>query len=269
MKTSLKSILVLAVGISGMAGGLLACAKNVKSESVAPSGATDSLSLSDSLVAVDSLAELKPDSLRILEEDSIEASNADKDIRYKGLSEADFKLVADQLGVEVAAMKAVVLIEAGSEMKGFWAPGVPVVNYDASMWKIYGTKGSRKGNKNAKVPAGLSGYALKEWTQLTNARKINEDGANMSAFWGMFQIGGFNYKRCGCASVDEFVKKMSESELQQLELFAVFIRESGMLGDLKNKNWSSFARKYNGPSYAKRKYHTRMAAAYKKFKGGK
>ncbi|WP_354668699.1 N-acetylmuramidase domain-containing protein, partial [uncultured Duncaniella sp.] len=28
------------------------------------------------------------------------------------------------------------------------------------------------------------------------------------------------------------------------------------------KNWAAFARGYNGPAYARRRYHTRMASAY-------
>ncbi|MDE7115831.1 MAG: N-acetylmuramidase family protein, partial [Muribaculaceae bacterium] len=97
-------------------------------------------------------------------------------------------------------------------------------------------------------------------------RKVNAQGANMGTFWGMFQIGGFNYKLCGCESVDEMVRLMSYSELQQLELFATFITNTGMLADLKNKNWAGFARKYNGASYARRGYHTKMAKAYARFK---
>lgn len=191
----------------------------------------------------------------------------DADTRYKTLTDADFKRVADRLGVEVAAIKAVVLIEAGEKMEGFWAPGVPVVNFDRSMYNKYGSKAaSNKGNPSEKVPAGLKGYALKEWTELVNARKKTVDGANMGTFWGMFQIGGFNYKKCGCESVAEMVKLMSYSELEQLELFATFLINTGMVNDLKNKNWASFARKYNGSSYAKRGYHTRMANAYAKYK---
>ena len=82
----------------------------------------------------------------------------------------------------------------------------------------------------------------------------------------MFQIGGFNYKVCGCESVDEFVRLMSYSELEQLELFAAFLRNTGCVNDLRALNWSGFARKYNGPSYARRGYHTKMAKAYARFK---
>lgn len=213
------------------------------------------------------VSQTKTDSLRVSEFpiDSLPAGDADT--RYSGLTDEDFTIVAKELGVEIAAIKAVVLIEAGKSMKGFFAPGVPVINFDRSMYNRYAGKASNKsGSKGEKVPPGLSGYALREWTQLINARKRNCDGANMGTFWGMFQIGGFNYKLCGCKDVDEFVRVMSESEFSQLELFAKFITNTGMLTDLRNKNWAGFARKYNGASYARRGYHTRMAAAYRKFK---
>lgn len=192
---------------------------------------------------------------------------ADAKTRYEGLTDEDFRIVADELKVETAAIKAVVQIEAGAQMKGFWAPGVPVVNFDRSMYNRFRAKtASKGGKKDAKVPAGLKGYALKEWTELVNARKVNWQGANMGTFWGMFQIGGFNYRTCGCKTVDEFVELMSRSELDQLELFAIFLENTGMVEDLRKKNWAGFARKYNGASYARRGYHTKMAAAYKKFK---
>lgn len=189
----------------------------------------------------------------------------DASIRYSGLSDEDFNLVAKELDVEVAAIRAVVAIEAGKDMKGFWAPGVPVVNFDNTMYSRFRKKVKSSGAKGEKVPSGLKGYALREWTQLINARKTNARAANMGTFWGMFQIGGFNYAKCGCESVDEFVKLMAYSELSQLELFAAFIKNSGMLSDLRNKNWAGFARKYNGAGYAKRGYHKKMAAAYKRF----
>lgn len=204
------------------------------------------------------MEQIKLDSIRALESDSL--------TRYESLTEADFQLAADQLGVEVAAIKAVVEIEAGKAMKGFYAPGVPVVNFDQSMYKIYAKKAeSTAGDKNAKVPAGLEGRALMKWKKLVDARRKNAQGADMATFWGMFQIGGFNYKRCGCKSIQEFVERMSYSELEQLELFVEFLISSDYVKYLKDKDWAKFARKYNGPGYAKRGYHTKMAKAYEKF----
>ncbi|MCH5236103.1 MAG: N-acetylmuramidase family protein [Muribaculaceae bacterium] len=205
----------------------------------------------------------KPSLLLISDVDSL---GIDESERYSHLTERDFKLVAEELDVEVAAIKAVVEIEAGKAMKGFWAPGIPVINFDRSMYNKYKNKAlSKDGATGETVPEGLSGYALKEWTELIKARKTNAQGANMGTFWGMFQIGGFNYKLCGCENVDEFVKRMAYSELEQLQLFAVFITNAGMVESLRKKDWATFARKYNGPSYAKRGYHTKMAKAYKTY----
>ena len=58
---------------------------------------------------------------------------------------------------------------------------------------------------------------------------------------------------------------MSRTERDQLDLFAEFIRQSGLLSYLQEKNWAAFARGYNGPSYDKQNYHGRMAAAYRKY----
>lgn len=234
----------------------------IQSFAIKPAGHSD-----DTLVSRAGKAALETMSRRMrhVPFDSI-ISKADESNRYTHLTEEDFEKVASELGVEVAAIKAVVIIEAGSQMKGFYAPGVPVVNFDRSMYARYRRTVKSAGDKSAKVPSGLKGYALSEWTQLCNARRVNSDAANLGTFWGMFQIGGFNYRKCGCDNIGEFVRLMSYSELEQLELFATFITNTGMLDDLKVKNWSGFARKYNGASFARRGYHTRMAAAYAKFK---
>lgn len=198
-----------------------------------------------------------------VQRDSLPESDAST--RYSGLTDMDFAIVAKELNVEVAAMKAVVKIEAGAAMKGFWSPGVPIINFDGAMYARF-RKGGGAGAKGEKVPAGLSGYPLREWTQYVNARRVNARGAAMGTFWGMFQIGGFNYKMCGCETVEEFVALMSTSELEQLELFATFLINTGIVKDLRAKNWSGFARKYNGANYAKRGYHTKMANAYRQYR---
>lgn len=191
----------------------------------------------------------------------------DEQYRYTRLTDADFDIVARELDVETAAIKAVVRIEAGAAMEGFWAPGVPIVNFDRSMYNTYGKKAADKsGDKNAKVPAGLKGFALRRWTTLTNMRRQNRDGADMGTFWGMFQIGGFAYKQCGCKSVREFVELMSRSEFDQLELFAAFVVNTGYVDYIRRRDWAGFSRRYNGPSYARRGYHTKMANAYAKYK---
>ena len=243
--------------------GLTACA-HTKKENVIKGVSQDSIASSETAFQLPgALGENLFDEHYLVIADSIAAGDPD---RYSHLTDKDFEKVAAQLDIEVATIKAVVEIEAGKAMRGFWEPGVPVINFDATMFAKYkGKVADKSGAKGESVPEGLTGYALKEYRQLINARKSNAQGAIMGTFWGMFQIGGFNYKICGCEDVNEFVKRMAYSEFEQLELFAIFIENTGYVDYLRKKDWAGFAKRYNGPSYAKRGYHTKMANAYKRY----
>lgn len=187
------------------------------------------------------------------------------------LSEKDYIEVAKRLGVEVAAIKAVVDIEAGASHQGFWTEGKPLINFDLSMFQKRAAKHGVNLNRYRKSHAVIfnkpntAKYGSQQAAQqarLDAAMTIDPVSAIEGTFWGMFQIGGFNYKLCGARSHEEFVKKMSKSERSQLDMFAEFIINSGMLKSLQDKDWAAFARKYNGASYASRGYHTRLANAY-------
>lgn len=194
-------------------------------------------------------------------------------VSFRRLTEADFRRVADELGVDVAAMKAVVEIEAGAAHQGFAAPGIPLVNLDRVLFKRY----LRNAGKNPAKYAGYEAFSRPsarkhgtfgkaQWARLESARTIDREAADRATFWGMFQIGGFNWKRCGAESLRDFVDKMSQSESMQLELFARFIAHNRrMVQALREKNWGQFAYRYNGPGYKRKGYHIRLARAYKKY----
>lgn len=191
------------------------------------------------------------------------------------LTDKDYVRVAEALGVEPAAIKAVVSIEAGATHRGFYEEGKPVINFDLSVFrKMASRRGVNLGkySKSHRVVfnrpnvARYGSYQRAQQARLDAAMTIDSVAAVYGTFWGMFQIGGFNWKRCGTESPAEFVRRMSLSEQEQLELFAGFICNSGLLESLRRKDWRSFARGYNGPSYAARGYHTRLANAYSKFK---
>lgn len=182
------------------------------------------------------------------------------------LTETDFEEVAAELGVEVAAIKAVVEIEAGRTHEGFAAPGKPLINFDLSMFRRFATRRgvnlSKYSKSHSVVFASSRGSQSRAHRRLEAAKSINPHAAVEGTFWGMFQIGGFNWKKCGAENIDDFVCRMSRSERDQLEMFANFISSTGLVKHLKTKNWAAFARGYNGPGYTKRSYHTRMAQAY-------
>lgn len=185
------------------------------------------------------------------------------------LTEDDFREVAQSLGVEVAAIKAVVEIEAGRTHEGFSAPGKPLINFDLTMFRRFATRHgvnlSKYGKSHSVVFNSHRGSQKQANRRLEAAKSIHPHAAIEGTFWGMFQIGGFNWKKCGAESIDQFVELMSRSERDQLDMFASFISSTGLLKHLQSKNWAAFARGYNGPSYARRSYHTRMASAYNRY----
>ena len=66
----------------------------------------------------------------------------DESLRHGRLSEHDFEEVAAELGVEVAAIKAVTDIEAGRTHEGFWSEGKPLINFDLG---VYRARAARRG----------------------------------------------------------------------------------------------------------------------------
>lgn len=189
------------------------------------------------------------------------------------LTQEDYEEIAADLGIEAAVIRAVVEIETGKTRRGFHAPGLPVINFDLPIFRRaalrHGIDLKQHSGSAALQPINISKYGSQQKAQQARfdaALAIDSITAMESTFWGMFQLGGFNWQLCGASSLDEFVQLMKRSEYDQLRLFTNYIVNSGLLKYLKEKNWAAFARIYNGPSYASRKYHTRMAAAYNKFK---
>lgn len=177
----------------------------------------------------------------------------------------DYKAVAQKLNIDVATIKAVVEIETGKQHKGFLAPRKPIIYFDA---KVFRRNCQRKGVdiSGYKIVSGHGVDQERAHKRLQAACEIDTVTAWESTFWGMFQIGGFNWKLCGADNLDDFVYKMSYSERTQLELFACFLENTGLVKYLQTKNWSAFAYRYNGPKYARRGYHTRLARAYNKYR---
>ena len=198
----------------------------------------------------------------------------DDDNKYKCLTETDYREVAAELGVEVAAIKAVVDIETGNKHEGFWKPGKAIINFDLSIYRKFAPRrGVNLVSARKKYPLIFRGpnikkygsYQAAQYARFDAALEINRTSAIESCFWGMFQIGGFNWKKCGCSSIDEFFTRVNSSEREQLELFAVFCRENNLIRFIKSKNWAAFSLRYNGPGYKKRGYDSKMAAAYRKY----
>lgn len=209
----------------------------------------------DSLFHYSSLAYLQPDAFR--------------------LTDYDIQRFSERYQIEPAAVKAVLDIEAGKYHNGFSEPCLPLINFDQKLFRQRLAKTGvnmsaiRQQYPELFVAPAISKYGTqqrKEHALLEQAREINDRLAVECTFWGMFQIGGFCWQKCGAPDVDVFVKEMSRSERDQLAMFGILLENTGMLELVRKKQWERFARAYNGPSYKARGYDRRLIKAYNKYK---
>lgn len=185
------------------------------------------------------------------------------------LTPQDFQNAANKLGVTVAHIKAVTEVE--SRGSGFLDDGRPKILFERHVFrKRLIEKGiSVQNTPNDIVNAVSGGYlgGVKEHDRLDRAAKIDRDAALESASWGMFQIMGYHWKTLDYPSLQAFINAMYRDEGGQLDAFVRFIKaDPRLLRALKNQDWSTFARIYNGP--ATKGYDVKMADAFK-LAGGK
>ena len=96
--------------------------------------------------------------------------------------------------------------------------------------------------------------------------KIDEDLALQSCSWGLGQIMGFNHSMAGFKSTKEMVERFKLDEEYHLEAMVRFIISAGLDDELRRHDWRGFARGYNGAGYEKNQYHTKLSAAFQKWK---
>lgn len=275
MRLSTRHIVLLAIltlfpGVIAAAGNISVCVADSLAhapEHPAPEANNDSTT---AVVAFEVTPEVNP---KAWVDSAIVHHDSAQDSRYTRLTEEDYEEVAQMLDVDVAAIKAVVDIETGRRHEGFWAPGKPLINFDLTMYRRFAPRCGVSLTKARKAHPEIfrrpdarryGSYQAAQQARLDAACDVDTVSAYQSTFWGMFQIGGFNWRKCGCDSVQQFVELMSRSERSQLELFARFIENSGMVDAVRRHNWLQFALKYNGPKAKSRGYHKRLAASYKR-----
>lgn len=189
-------------------------------------------------------------------------------------NENDFVAVAQRIGVESAAVRAVADVETNGR-NGFLPDGRAVILYEGHVFwqrlKLYGLNPAdfMCGNEDILHLEWTRRHykgGSKEYERLERAVKIHERAALESTSWGVFQIMGFNHKLCGCDTVQEFVKRMNESSAEQLSLWCEFMKNTGLAHCLKYHKWELFALRYNGKGYKVNKYDKRLKNAYEKHK---
>ncbi len=109
-------------------------------------------------------------------------------------------------------------------------------------------------------------YPTDSYPRLAQALAIDEAAALKSCSWGLGQILGENHKAAGYPTPQAMVLAFCErGEAEHLAAMVRFIVDKGLDDDLRRHDWAGFAKGYNGASYAKHGYHTKLAAAFAKW----
>lgn len=189
-------------------------------------------------------------------------------------SQQAFARVAARLRCEVAAIKAVSLVEAGPE-GAFLSTDEPTLLFEPH---IFSRLTNRKYDgyrmpgvaldwgilSRHKWMPGTYGPMSKQHARMDAAARLDRNAALQSASWGLFQIMGMNYKSAGFLRLQDFVNAMYASADDHLEAFAnlILTMDVRLAPALRDKDWPTFSRIYNGSGYKTTKHHVRMAWNY-------
>jgi N-acetylmuramidase-like protein len=183
----------------------------------------------------------------------------------RGLSDADFGRAAAALGAEIAAVQAVAEVETAGN--AFDDRGRPRILFERHYF--HRLTGGRFDAAHAAISdptAGGYGKFSEQYGKLHEAYALDADAALRSASWGRFQIMGDNCRAAGHLSVREFVVALTQTEAAHLDAFVAFVcSDKAMAEALRKKDWATFARRYNGPGYAKNDYDGKLKRAYERF----
>lgn len=179
------------------------------------------------------------------------------------ITDADIAAAATQLGVETSVVRAVYAVESSGSP---FIDGRPTILFEphrfsrSTRHRYDGTHpklSSRSWNKKL-YPGSQAG----RWSQLLDAVALDVDAGFMSASYGGFQILGENYEVCGAYDPWSFAWRQAQTEGDQLEAFVRFVEGRGLKRALQRRDWTAFAKGYNGTAYRVNKYDERLAAAY-------
>jgi Protein of unknown function (DUF3380). len=185
----------------------------------------------------------------------------------KQLTNEDYVRAANSLGVDIPSIKAVLDVEA--PRGGFQDDGQVSILFEPHKFSAYTNGRYDDSHPDLSYPVwGTRPYGKysEQHAKLQRAVALDRDAALRATSWGFPQILGNNWKAAGAISLQDFINRMSRSAGAQLDLMVNFIKSNAeMRRALKNHDWATFAKNYNGTAYAKNQYDIKLAKAYRKF----
>ncbi len=189
---------------------------------------------------------------------------------------AEITRIAEDHGLEPAALLAVAEVESGGRVFAvIEGRKEPMIRFEGHYFdrRLSGVRREHArsaglANPQAGAVANPASQAAR-WTMLNKAAAIDRKAAYESVSWGLGQVMGAHWAWLGYGSVEALVAEARSGAAGQCALMIRYIRKAGLAEALAAHDWTAFARGYNGPNYARNRYHTRMKAAYRRHAAGK
>ncbi len=99
------------------------------------------------------------------------------------------------------------------------------------------------------------------WALLSRAASIDADAAYASTSWGLAQVMGSHWRALGYEGPLGLARTARASADGQFDIAARFLSLGGLHRLLERGEAAGFARRYNGPAFARNRYDTKIAAA--------
>ena len=192
----------------------------------------------------------------------------------KKLTPEQIQTCADSIGVERAALQAVISVETSGN--GFYSDGKPVILFEPHIfYRLLTQKGLTKTCDTVmqnrpdlcypKWGSRKYGSTSIQLDRLNAASQYHRESALESCSWGLGQIMGLHWRNLGYPSLQSFVNAMYRDEASQLDAMCRFIKSNKLVEALQRHDWATLAYYYNGAGYKTNQYDKKLADAYRRF----
>ena len=185
----------------------------------------------------------------------------------KPIDDIDLPKIGHQIGVGEDEIHAVMDVEAPGS--GFDKLGRPKALFEPHKfyWGLTGAERQTAIARRLAYPKwGQAKYPMDSYPRIKAAMLINQEAALKATSWGRGQVLGANHLALNYPTATAMVMAFLEDEEAHIQGMVDFIKANHIDDDMRTHNWAIFARVYNGPGYATHGYHTRLAAAFAKWK---
>lgn len=180
------------------------------------------------------------------------------------LTPDDYQAAATRLRTGVAEIKAIRDVE--SDGFGFLPDGRILIRFEGHRFRKETGGKFDKSHPTISHPympnCPFNKGPVSDYARLKIAMTLDPTAALLACSWGLFQIMGDEFWRCGFKDVHAFVDALKTGERAHLLALCEFLISKKLDDELRNHEWDGLAYGYNGEHYRDNKYQLKLARRF-------